>query len=108
MWEQMPVAGSQVSVVQTLLSLQFLGVKLHTPAVATQVSVVQELLSLQEGLQTIVKGHPYIGLHVLGGSQASQQKIGVYTHPVAGLQVSLVQALLSLQFKGVWMHCPVA
>jgi hypothetical protein len=34
--------------------------------------------------------------------------IGVYTQPVAVLQVSVVQALLSLQTIGVWMQAPVA
>jgi hypothetical protein len=42
-----PFAGSQVSVVQSLLSLQTIAVKTHAPVVVLQVSVVQALLSLQ-------------------------------------------------------------
>jgi len=42
-----PVAVLQVSVVQTLLSLQTLVVNLH-PIVVSQVSVVQALLSAQK------------------------------------------------------------
>src|SRR5437867_235821 len=76
-----PVAGSQVSVVQVLLSLQVMGVNTH-PVAGLQVSVVHALLSLQV--------------------------MGVKTHPVAGLQVSVVHALLSLQVIGVLEQTPVA
>src|SRR5947207_1280362 len=76
-----PVAGLQVSSVQTLLSLQTMGVKTH-PVAGLQVSAVQALLSLQT--------------------------MGVKTHPEAGLQVSEVQALLSSHTMGVCSHSAVA
>src|SRR6266481_1479572 len=69
-----PVASLQESVVQALPSLQFGGGP-PTQLPPLQVSlVVQALLSLH-------------GLVLL-----------VWTHPVAGLHVSVVQTLLSLQF----------
>jgi hypothetical protein len=63
------------------------------------VSVVQGLLSLQSA------GTQGIGLH--NPSAGSQGKSNghctatLWTHPVAGLHESVVQALLSLQFNGV-------
>src|SRR6266571_2947287 len=99
-----PVAGSQVSVVQALLSLQVMGVNTH-PVAGSQVSVVQALLSLQVmGVNT----HPVAGTQVsVVHALLSLQVMGVNTHPVAGLQVSLVQALLSLQVIGVLEQTPV-
>jgi len=49
-----------------------------------------------------VNTHPVAGLHVsVVHALLSLQVIGVNTHPVAGLQVSVVHALLSLQVMGV-------
>jgi hypothetical protein len=71
-----PVDGLQVSVVQTLLLLQLGGgPPTHWPPLHAS-PVVQALLSLH-GALLLVK-----------------------TQPVAGLQVSLVQTLLSLQTTG--------
>jgi len=79
-----PVAGLQVSVVHTLLSLQMMPVPAHTPAVHTS-PLVQALPSLQTvPLATFVN-----------------------THPVAGAQVSAVQALLSLHTSAVPPHTPL-
>jgi hypothetical protein len=72
---QTPVAASQVSVVQTLLSLQFLAVPLHMPAAQASFSV-QALLSLH----TIPPPVMGVNLHA----------------PVVVLQLSVVQGLLSL------------
>jgi hypothetical protein len=71
-----PLAGLQLSSVHTLPSLQTRGgPPLHVPP--PQVSlVVQALLSLQEAV------------------------LFVWKHPVAGLQASSVQTLLSLQSGG--------
>jgi hypothetical protein len=118
-----PVAGLHVSVVHTLLSLQMAGepgwhvpppqvssvvqaspssqatvlfVKTH-PDAGSHVSVVQGLSSLQT---TAVPGWqapaPQVSpvVHALPSSQAIV--LFVKTHPVAGLQVSLVQTLPSL------------
>src|SRR6266516_1771115 len=71
-----PIAGSQVSAVQALLSLHGgFGVKTH-PIAGSHVSVVHALLSLHGGL-------------------------GVKTHPIYGLHASVVHALLSLHVSGV-------
>src|SRR3990172_6348941 len=81
-----PVAGSQASVVQALLSLQTIGVNTH-PLAALQVSVVHALLSLQT-IAVLIQA------------------------PVVGLQISMVQASLSLQRVAASEHgpghCPVA
>ena len=65
-----PVAGLQVSLVQTLLSLQTIGVKTQ-PVAGLQVSVVHRLASLQV--------------------------TDAWRHPSAASQVSVVQALPSSQ-----------
>src|SRR2546426_4054148 len=55
-----------------------------------------------------VNTHPVAGLQVsVVHAVLSLQVMGVKTHPVAGLQVSVVHALLSLQVMGVKTH-PVA
>src|SRR5881397_1303803 len=57
---------------------------------------------------TGVNTHPVAGLQVsVVHALLSLQVMGVKTHPVAGLQVSVVHALLSLQVMGVKTH-PVA
>jgi hypothetical protein len=48
-WTQAPVHVLHVSVVQTLLSLQSLGVYVQAPVVASQVSTVQGLVSAHLG-----------------------------------------------------------
>jgi hypothetical protein len=126
----------QVSVVHTLLSLQTTGVPgLQTPP--PQVSpAVQAFPSLQ-GFVLFVWTQPVDGLqlssvHGLPSSQLSVPVPGlqtpapqvspvvqafpssqgfvlfVYTHPVAGLQLSVVQTLLSLQTTGApgWQTPP--
>src|SRR6266545_8144835 len=70
-----PVAVLQVSVVQTLLSLQVIVVPLQTPAEQTSL-VVQALLSLHASV------------------------FSVWTHPRTRSQESSVQGLLSLQLVG--------
>src|SRR3990172_2528825 len=78
-----PVAGVQVSVVHTLLSLQVIAVPPQTPAVHTS-PLVQALPSLHTvPLATLVN-----------------------TQPVAGSQVSVVQGMLSLQAIAVPAHTP--
>ena len=78
-WAQ-PVAGLQLSLVQTLLSLQSGGGP-PTQVPPLQVSpVVQALPSLHGTLLLL------------------------WTHPVAGLQLSSVQPLLSLQLTGAVTH----
>jgi hypothetical protein len=67
-----PEPGSQVSVVQTLPSLQTSGAPLHVPP--PHVSPVVQALPSSQAIVLFVK-----------------------THPVAGMHASVVQALLSLQ-----------
>src|SRR5712692_4302397 len=92
-----PLAGLQVSVVHTSLSLHgALGVKTQ-PVAGLQVSVVHALLSLQGALG--VKTQPVAGLQVsvVHALLSLHGALGVKTQPVAGLQVSVVHASLSLQ-----------
>jgi hypothetical protein len=76
-----PVAGLQVSVVQTLLSLQTIAAPLHEPPLHVSPEV-QAFPSLQEFV------------------------LLVKTQPVAGLHESVVQTLLSLQTIDVPPHEP--
>jgi hypothetical protein len=78
-----PNAGLQLSFVQTLLSLQTTAVPPQVPFVHWSL-VVHRLPSLQ--------GDPFV--------------TGVAEQPVAGLQLSVVQALLSLQTRPVPAHVP--
>jgi hypothetical protein len=74
-----PKTGSQLSVVHTLLSSQLIGVPAeHTP-----------LWQVSSPLQTLPSGH------------AVPLSTGVFTQPVTGSQLSLVQTLPSLQLMGV-------
>lgn len=108
---QLPVDDEHVSIVQTLLSLHRLdtGVWIHAPA-AVQVSSVQGLSSSHwfgPGIQTpavqtspTVQGSP---------SEQAAPVNDVYTQPVNGLQLSVVQGLLSLHTTGVPpLHWPWA
>ena len=131
---QFPVAGLQLSVVQTLLSLHTLGAPgLHVPPPQTspvvqglpsvhepvlfaktqpvagsQLSVVQTLLSLQT---IVVPGwhtpNPQTSPVVQALPSLHALVLLAKTHPVAGLQLSVVQALPSLQTIGAppW-HVP--
>jgi len=127
-----PVAGAQLSAVQTLLSLQLSAVPavqvpvwqvsaplqalpsghavpLATavwvqPVVALQPSVVQALLSLQ--LSAVPAVHTPLRqvsspLQTVLSAQDEPFDTAVLTQPVAGLQLSAVQALLSLQLRAV-------
>src|SRR6266496_4295967 len=96
-----PIAGSHVSVVHGLLSLQCgFGVKTH-PIAGSQVSVVHSLSSLHGGFG--VKTHPIAGSHVsvVHTLLSLHGGFGVKTHPIAGSQVSVVHALLPLHVSGV-------
>ncbi len=132
---QFPVIGSQESVVQGLPSSQFFWVPAHTPLEQTSLIVhgfpsshaallktwVQPVSGLQEAVvQTLLSSgqvtgvpvqvpfeqlsfivHALLSLHV-------PEFFGVCRHPVAGIQLSSVQALLSSQFRGVvpGVHTP--
>ena len=118
-----PDATLHVSVVQGLLSLQTMPTPAHAPPLQTspdvqgfasshanvllrkthpvaglQLSVVQTLLSLQT---IAVPGRqlppPQVSPVVHASPSSQALALFVYTHPVAGLQVSVVQMLLSLQ-----------
>jgi hypothetical protein len=90
-----PAAGSQVSVVQALLSLHTMAVCVHVLAVHP--SMVQALLPLHDAGTVGVCTHPEAGLHAsVVQISLSSQLIAVWTQPAAGLQESTVQALLSL------------
>src|SRR6266496_728725 len=103
-----PIAGSQVSSVQGLLSLHGgFGVKTH-PIAGSHVSVLQALLSLPGGFG--VYTHPIAGsnVSVVHALLSLHGGFGVKTHPIAGSQVSVVHALLSLHGGfGVKTH-PIA
>jgi len=95
----------------------------HAPVFATQVSVVQTLLSLQRVAASEQRLHPVAVLHVpveqitaAPGTQAPPKQVSgsvqallslqgsalfVYTQPVAVLHVSVVQTLLSSQLVAV-------
>jgi len=133
MLAQAPVAASQESVVQTLLSLQFLSVPLqvpaeqasfvvqrllslhaivllvylHAPVDAVQVSVVQILLSLQTLAvpPQVPLAHLSPKVQALPSLHVVPFATGVWIHaPVAGSQVSVVQVLLSLQRVAASAH----
>jgi hypothetical protein len=107
-----PRVGLQVSVVQTLPSLQTRGVPaVHTPAWQVS-SPLQRLPSAHEepsgstvllhtpALQTsLVQGFP--SAQSPSTPQVWQPGIGVFWHPLTGWHVSVVQALPSLQLRGV-------
>jgi hypothetical protein len=105
---QPPAAGSQVSVVQTLPSLQFTGGCPHCPVAGSQVSVVQGLPSSQlVGLpwHTIEPPAPATQVspvvHRLLSSHAAPAGRAVPTHCPVALQASeTVQPFPSLH--GVW------
>src|SRR3990172_8078421 len=128
-----PVAGSQVSVVQGMLSLQTIPVPAHTPAVHTspevqalsslhgavllvntqpvavsQVSSVQGLLSLQvipvPAHTPAVHTSPEV--QAIPSLHTVPAVTLVNTQPVAWSQVSVVQGLLSLQVIAVPLHTP--
>jgi hypothetical protein len=107
-----PVAGLQESVVQTLLSLQSGGVPgLHVPP--WQVSApLQRLVSAHDvPLATAVFWQtPALHTSEVHGFVSSQSPLtvhgwqpamGVLLHPLMGLQLSVVHALLSSQLSGV-------
>jgi hypothetical protein len=131
-WTQ-PVAGSQLSVVQALLSSHTRGAPgwhvppeqmsstvqafpseqaavlfVETQPVAeSQLSVVQGLLSLQFNAvpdRHEPNAHWSPVVHAFPSSHAFV--LFVKTQPVAGSQLSVVQALLSLHTKGVPTHAP--
>ncbi len=82
---QLPVVASQVSLVQPLLSVQTLAVPPHLPLVQASLRV-----QARPSLQAV----PLVTL--------------VYTHaPVVVSQLSVVQALLSVQVLAVPLHLPV-
>ena len=122
-----PVGETQVSLVHALPSLQFVGepgaqlpplqvspvvqaspsshgalLLLWThPVAGLQLSSVQTFPSLQFGAgppTQLPPLHVSLVVHALPSSQGAL--LLVWTHPVAGLQLSSVQALLSLQFGG--------
>jgi len=122
-----PVAGLHVSLVHTFESLQTNGVPPQLPPEQTS-PVVQAFPSLQEAVLGVYT-HPVDGLqesvvhtfeslqtngvppwqvppeHISPVVQAfpslQDALLGVYTHPVAGLQESSVQMFPSLQTRGV-------
>jgi hypothetical protein len=86
-----------VSVVQALLSLQFIGVKTQ-PVAGLQVSVVQALLSLQVIVTWVhaLFEHPSVVQALLSLHDAGI--VAVFEHVwVVKLHTSVVQILLSLQ-----------
>jgi hypothetical protein len=128
-----PVAGLHVSVVHTFPSLHTIAVPaLHRPPPHVSPDV-HALPSLQAAV-LFVNTHPVAGLHesvvqallslqttAAPGLQAPPPQVSpvvqafpsvqasalfVNTHPVAGLQVSVVQTLLSLQTTEVPPHTP--
>jgi len=107
--EQSPVAGSQESAVQALWSSQDFSSWLQMCCVVSHVSIVQALPSLQSAsvLQQPATGVPGLHtpsahvsplVHTLPSSQGAA--LLVWTHPVAGSQLSSVQILPSSQFGG--------
>src|SRR5438093_394905 len=133
LWKQ-PVAGLQVSSVQTLPSSQLsagpptqpplLQVSLVVqafpslqgavlalwtqPVLGLQVSSVQTLPSSQLGARPPTHTPPpHRSLRVQAFPSSHEAVLFVWTHPVVGLQLSSVQELPSLQFRGVpgW-HVP--
>jgi hypothetical protein len=107
-----PLVVLQVSVVQTLLSLQLSAVpgvqlplwQVSAPLQALpseqDVPLATTLFAQTPALQTsVVHGLP--SLQSAFTAQDWQPEIGVFTHPDTALQVSVVQALPSLQLGGV-------
>src|SRR5512143_869407 len=104
-----PVAVSQESSVQTLLSSQTLAT-CWQPWTGSQLSVVQAFWSSQLSAPGVCV-QPVAGLqasvvHTLSSLQATGTLIGVCVQPVAALQPSVVQALLSSQLM-VWCWQPL-
>ena len=128
-----PVAGSQLSVVQTLLSPHTRGAPgWHVPPVQT--SLIVQAFPSEQAMALFVKTQPVAGLqasdvhtlvslqtiagpdrhvpkaqesptvHALPSSHAFP--LFVKAQPVAGLQLSVVQALPSSQLTGVPTHTP--
>ena len=122
-----PVAGLQLSVVHTLLSLQTSGAPewqvppahvspevqafpssqaivlfVYTqPVAGLQLSVVQMLLSLQTTAEPALQvPPPHVSPEVQAFPSSQAIVLLVYTHPVVGLQLSVVQTLPSLQKTG--------
>lgn len=95
---QLPVAESQESIVQVLLSSQLLAVPAQTAFLHTSLTV-QGLLSLHDKVLGLCTQPPgMIGTHEsVVQTLLSSQFFVVKTHPVAVLHVSTVQLLLSLQ-----------
>ena len=130
-----PVAGLQLSVVQTFPSSQVTGGPMHEPfehvspavhafrslqafalfvethpVAGSQLSVVHGLLSLQTAAapaRHAPNAHTSPIVHALPSSQASV--LLAKTHPVAGLQLSVVHALPSSHTRGTpgWHVPPV-
>jgi hypothetical protein len=130
-WAQ-PVTGSQLSVVQAFPSSQLAAVPAQTPsehvspvvhalpseqaaalfvwtqpAWGSQLSVVQGLLSLQSAAgpgRHAPNAHASPVVQTLPSSHASA--LLAKTHPVAGLQLSVVQRLPSSHASGTPAHAP--
>lgn len=105
---QAPVFALHESVVQALLSSQFFATCVQ-PVAGAQASVVQALLSLQStalpGWQ-LPEAQTSPVVHALPSLQGLV--LNVLRHaPLLGLQVSVVQTLLSLQFLAVPVQVPV-
>jgi hypothetical protein len=95
-----PPAGSQLSTVQAFESLQLIARFQHVPLL--QMSVVQAFESSQSPLEVQPSGSHAPSAHV----SPAGQLIGSNTQPLAGLQLSIVQRLLSLQLIGSLTHPP--
>jgi hypothetical protein len=103
----------QLSVVQTLLSLQSRGVPTQLPVVVLQASPVVHRFPSSHviGVVTGAKTQPVpathvLVVHVLPSSQALLT--GVKTHPTPAWQKSVVHAIPSLQTTVVPVHTPPA
>jgi hypothetical protein len=96
-----PVAGLHESVVQTLLSLQTIGVLTQAPVEGLHESAVQALLSLQflGAPVQIPPEHTSPEVQALPSLQGAV--LLVCTQPLAGSHESFVQALLSSQLIGM-------
>jgi hypothetical protein len=106
MFKQSPVSLLQLSVVHALLSSQFLVTNWHFPVDLSQLSVVHALKSLHT---TDEKTHFPVKESQDPVLQRSvpAQSFGVKTHPLTASQVSMVQALLSLQQIAVLINNPL-
>jgi hypothetical protein len=79
------------------------------PIVATQVSMVQTSLSLQQTADLIkfpVEVSQEYLLHLSSCSNCFMLYFGVLTHPLTGSQVSTVHAFPSVHEIGVFLHVP--